>query len=198
MIERIDAKVLLLMLFIFGLVVAVPAQEQGFTITPRKVTTPPQIDGVLDDTCWAVAAPLNGFSKSAENTLSELQTRTYIVYDGEALYVAFDCDEPNPSARQTAEVRPDKMESGILRPAPSFRFACAGLRHRDRGRPVEQHLSERNLGAQPASRRQQHQRPPRNRVDGLQHTAPPGSLRMAGRPLPKDRGRAEWLRQHFS
>lgn len=94
---------------------SIQVQGAGFTIAPKKVTAAPTIDGVLDDDCWVGVKALTGFTKTTENYPAEVQTRVRMVYDDEALYLAFDCDEPNPSRMQA----PATSRKGLWRSDPA-------------------------------------------------------------------------------
>jgi hypothetical protein len=74
----------------------------GVDITAVKITTPPTIDGVLDDAVWKVANSVTDFvvfpgaTKKATN-----QTVAMIAYDDANLYVAYHCEEPNTGKLKT-------------------------------------------------------------------------------------------------
>jgi hypothetical protein len=62
---------------------------------PCPITsTPPQIDGKLDDPCWATAFKAKGFVDNATGNPVEPQTEALVTRDDSNLYVAFKCDEP--------------------------------------------------------------------------------------------------------
>lgn len=60
---------------------------------------PPQVDGVLDDPLWADALvlELKYEVRPAENGPAAVRTRVLLAYDADALYVAFDAEDPEPS-----------------------------------------------------------------------------------------------------
>jgi len=60
----------------------------------RYTGTPPLIDGILDDTCWASADVATDFvPRGAERTEPATpQTAVRFCYDSSALYVAFECE----------------------------------------------------------------------------------------------------------
>jgi len=63
-------------------------------ITAARVTTPPVIDGRLDDPCWEEAFPSGDFTNLRGNVGPATQaTVVRICYDASTLYVAFDCLE---------------------------------------------------------------------------------------------------------
>jgi hypothetical protein len=74
-----------------------PALRQ-FEVT--RATTPIKIDGVLDEDAWKTAAvidlPYEWFP--GDNTTPPVKTEALITYDGENLYVAFHCQDPDPKA----------------------------------------------------------------------------------------------------
>ncbi|MFB0519677.1 MAG: DUF5916 domain-containing protein, partial [Acidobacteriota bacterium] len=65
-----------------------------------KVSTPPKIDGVLDDAAWQEAAQLTGFyeTRPGENILPPVKTVAYIAYDDENFYFAFKVYDPKPQS----------------------------------------------------------------------------------------------------
>ncbi len=58
-----------------------------------RVDNAPVIDGRLDDPCWALANPWEGFTQRDPNPgeASTEQTNVHLVYTEHALYVAFEC-----------------------------------------------------------------------------------------------------------
>ncbi len=71
-----------------------------------KVDTPPRLDGILDDTCWKIAPPADGFTHSYYNSPVEDPVAVKLVYTAEAIYLGWEVFEPRPDkiiARQTQE-----------------------------------------------------------------------------------------------
>jgi len=64
-----------------------------------RTAAPPKIDGVLDDAMWANALvlELKYEVRPAENGPAGVRTRVLIAYDADALYLAFDAEDPDPS-----------------------------------------------------------------------------------------------------
>lgn len=64
-----------------------------------RVDSRPVIDGVLDDAVWAKAVvfELKYEVRPAENGPAAVRTRVLLAYDADALYVAFDAEDPDPS-----------------------------------------------------------------------------------------------------
>jgi len=60
----------------------------------RKTATPPKIDGVLDDPAWQGATPLT-LVDSLDGRPAQLRTTARLTWDDEALYVAFDSEDPD-------------------------------------------------------------------------------------------------------
>jgi hypothetical protein len=65
---------------------------------PRTATAP-TIDGKLDDAAWrdALVLELSYETRPAENTPAAVRTRVLLTYDADALYIAFDAEDPDPS-----------------------------------------------------------------------------------------------------
>ncbi|HEY8924314.1 MAG TPA: DUF5916 domain-containing protein, partial [Polyangia bacterium] len=61
----------------------------------RRVSTPPKLDGRLDDPAWREAQVVSDFVQQAPNEGSPPSERTAmrVVYDDEAVYVGFDCSQ---------------------------------------------------------------------------------------------------------
>jgi hypothetical protein len=60
----------------------------------RRTATPPRLDGILDDAAWAGATPLT-LVDSLDGRPAPLRTTVRMAWDDEALYVAFDCEDPD-------------------------------------------------------------------------------------------------------
>src|SRR5688572_16291643 len=88
------------------------AEEARPRLEPARISTPPAIDGVLDDaawqgtplplTEWLTYQPLNG-DKIAQ------QTEVRVVYDDKYIYFAFHCVDPEPAGVRTNISRRDTM-----------------------------------------------------------------------------------------
>jgi len=68
-----------------------------------RAAGPVQLDGVLEDPAWESAPWFGDFTSASagdenagEPKRAEVQTRFKVLYDDQALYVAVQCDEPNP------------------------------------------------------------------------------------------------------
>ena len=60
----------------------------------RRTATPPKLDGVLDDVAWRSATPLT-LVDSLDGHPAPLRTTVRMAWDDQALYVAFDCEDPD-------------------------------------------------------------------------------------------------------
>ncbi|HVP62072.1 MAG TPA: carbohydrate-binding family 9-like protein [Myxococcaceae bacterium] len=60
----------------------------------RRTATPPRIDGVLDDAAWHGATQLT-LVDSLDGRPAPFRTTARLAWDDEALYVAFDCEDPD-------------------------------------------------------------------------------------------------------
>jgi hypothetical protein len=60
----------------------------------RRTTHAPTLDGVLDDEAWKGATPLT-LVDSLDGRPTQFRTTVRMVWDDEALYVAFDCEDPD-------------------------------------------------------------------------------------------------------
>lgn len=92
-------------------IVAVAAVAGAREITAARTTSPPVIDGRLDDPCWAEAVPSSDFrSFRDELRPATQQTIVRICYDAGALYVAFDCLEDDVESISAAVAQRDASD----------------------------------------------------------------------------------------
>ncbi|HXT20140.1 MAG TPA: DUF5916 domain-containing protein, partial [Thermoanaerobaculia bacterium] len=82
-------------------------------ISPPRVAKGPDVDGVLDDEVWAMAAVLDSFthSRPVEGVRDTLGTLAMVCYDDENLYIAFHARD-NPRAVQAPVVPRDQVWQG--------------------------------------------------------------------------------------
>lgn len=81
-------------------------------VVPRAIDTAPRIDGVLDDNAWTGDAVPMGEWRSYNPLYGDTvpqQTRVWVAYDADALYFAFQCDDPEPAAIKTSISRRDNF-----------------------------------------------------------------------------------------
>ncbi|HET7217645.1 MAG TPA: DUF5916 domain-containing protein [Vicinamibacterales bacterium] len=88
------------------------ASQERTTLRSRALTEPPAIDGVLDDAAWT-APPLDtgewlSYNPLYGNTIPQ-KTQVWIGHDGNYLYFAFQCDDPDPSGIKTSITRRDNI-----------------------------------------------------------------------------------------
>ncbi len=79
------------------LLVCVQGFSQPKTIQAVKISQPPKIDGLLDDSSWNNVQPVTGFIQNfpSYGTVASQQTEVRIVYDNSAIYVgAYLYDDP--------------------------------------------------------------------------------------------------------
>ncbi len=87
--------------------------EGELEIHAVKISTPPKIDGVLDDAAWQKAAQLTGFyeTRPGENVLPPVKTVAYIAYDEENFYFAFKAYDPKPQSIRATMTDRDQIHS---------------------------------------------------------------------------------------
>lgn len=86
-----------------------------------RTDQPPVIDGKLDDGCWAMAAAMGEFRALSYYKLpvgpigqhAPVQTRGYLLYDDETLFVGVHCDEPEMESLRM-DVGPERHDGPIL------------------------------------------------------------------------------------
>ncbi|HTV01008.1 MAG TPA: DUF5916 domain-containing protein [Luteitalea sp.] len=78
-----------------------------------RTTTPPVIDGVLDDQPWSGTPQPLGDGWRSYNPLHgdtiKQETSVWIAYDDQAVYFAFKCDDPDPAGVKTSITRRDNI-----------------------------------------------------------------------------------------
>jgi hypothetical protein len=86
-----------------------PEDAHRRQIEAVRVTTPPTIDGRLDDDAWAASRPSEGFIRNHPDRgePSSQMTIVYVAYDDEYLYLAADCQDTDPDGVIGTELRRD-------------------------------------------------------------------------------------------
>jgi hypothetical protein len=95
------------------------AQQKGATqpgephdLSAQRVTTPPRLDGVLDDEAWS-AGPQTLDPWMSYNPMRGqqelLRTQVWVAYDDKAIYFAFKCLDPEPDKIRTTISRRDNV-----------------------------------------------------------------------------------------
>jgi hypothetical protein len=79
-------------------VLITPTLAAKETFNALKVSTPPVIDGILDEEVWKTAVPYSDFTSFIPDFGKVLPQKTtaWLAYDEENLYFAFDCQDPEP------------------------------------------------------------------------------------------------------
>jgi hypothetical protein len=108
-----------LLIALYAAALSVPAHAADNPPVPAlmaatRVTTPPVIDGILDDEAWT-ALPLPTDEWLSYNPLHgdkiPQKTTVWVAYDRDALYFAFRCDDPEPGGIKTSITRRDNIWS---------------------------------------------------------------------------------------
>jgi len=73
------------------------AQEQRIC-APRRIDTPPLIDGKLSDAAWSETATLGGFTVRGTDQPADPPTEIKLLFDDSALYLGIRCLEPEPDS----------------------------------------------------------------------------------------------------
>ena len=100
---------------------AADAQSTGLvpgrpSVSPTRVTTPPRIDGRLDDLAWTTAARLTTFvqQQPLEAEPASEETTVWVAYDNDRLYFAFDVKYSDPSIMRANRVDRDQASADDL------------------------------------------------------------------------------------
>ena len=82
--------------------------KSGWERTTRhvaKTTTPPKIDGKLDDECWKTAVHADGFHRFQSSEPVHERTEGWITSDKTHLYIAFYCHDTQPNLIRAHETQ---------------------------------------------------------------------------------------------
>jgi hypothetical protein len=82
------------------------------TIPAVTTDKPPVIDGKLDDEAWQSAPVAREFIDPYTGQPAADQTEAYILYDENAIYIAFYCHDSQPDAIVAREIRPGSQFPG--------------------------------------------------------------------------------------
>jgi hypothetical protein len=102
---------LVIAVLIFANVFILPGftHEPDYEITIAQVTSPPKIDGRLDDSVWQIAEPVEWGNINNGGEVDEDQfSYSWAVYDSEFIYIAFRNMEPNTNALTLAAAGHDQ------------------------------------------------------------------------------------------
>src|SRR3990170_4704832 len=77
-----------------------------------RCAEPPVVDGRLDDSCWILAAKLDGFvqTKPGDNSAPSRATEVFLAYDAHALYVGIRAADDPSRVRATVARRDDVLD----------------------------------------------------------------------------------------
>ena len=102
-----------------GLARAAPAGDAGVltgrvTVRPRRTTTPPAVDGLLDDAVWSNAARITEFvqREPQDGAPATEDTDIYLAYDDSNLYLAFHAKYDDPGIMRANRVDRDRAGFG--------------------------------------------------------------------------------------
>ena len=102
-----------------GFAPAPPAGDAGVlagrvTVRPRRTTTPPTVDGLLDDAVWGDAARITEFvqREPQDGAPATEDTDVYVAYDDANLYLAFHAKYENPDMMRANRVDRDRAGFG--------------------------------------------------------------------------------------
>ncbi len=100
-------------LVLLGFASAARAQSAEPAIAIHRAAGPITVDGDLSDPGWKGAARVEEFweTRPGDNVAPKVRTVGYLTYDDRALYVAFECDDPDPSRIRAPYVDRDNVSS---------------------------------------------------------------------------------------
>ncbi|MER3402464.1 MAG: hypothetical protein C4337_04015 [Armatimonadota bacterium] len=89
-----------------GLVLSAWAQSvEPARFPANRMEQPPIIDGVVNPDEWCSAYRIDRFWSPLRQQWGAFPTRAYIGYDSQYLYVAFECEDPDPQQIQARETK---------------------------------------------------------------------------------------------
>lgn len=94
--------------FLFFFVLGMAWAQEEVTpasIPAHKLTKPPVIDGVVQPGEWAEALKITEFWSPLRQKPGEFPTTAYLGYDARYFYVAFECEDPEPSKIRAQETK---------------------------------------------------------------------------------------------
>ncbi|OYT13676.1 MAG: hypothetical protein B6I19_03920, partial [Bacteroidetes bacterium 4572_114] len=82
-------SILTIFTFLLALTVAAATRNPNKTAYANRISSPPKIDGVLDDYCWETTEAISGLTQFDPDYSRPASQKSfvYIVYDDEAIYV---------------------------------------------------------------------------------------------------------------
>ena len=96
-----------------------PAGDAGVltgraTVRPRRTTTPPTVDGLLDDAVWSNAARITEFvqREPVDGAPASEDTDVFVAYDDTSLYLAFHAKYDDPGSMRANRVDRDRAGFG--------------------------------------------------------------------------------------
>jgi hypothetical protein len=117
--SRFSSLLVVCIVFAAGTIPALAAAPP-VELHARKISSPPKLDGILDDEAWSGAPlPLDNWMSynPMRGEAAAEQTKVWIAYDEQAIYVAFHC----------LDSQPEKIRSTISRRDSVFSDDWAGL-----------------------------------------------------------------------
>ncbi len=92
---------------------AVTEADRQHQLVAVRTSTPPELDGLLDDAVWADAVPLTMFLQSQPDEGAEATERTEVrlLYDTEAIYISARMWDSNPDAAVATVLRRDESHN---------------------------------------------------------------------------------------
>ena len=96
-----------------GAAMALTDLERAHQIVGVRVTTPPRIDGMLDEAAWQLATPISGFtqSKPREGEPATEATEVRILYDSSAIYIGAKLYDREPDRVVATVLRRDEDQA---------------------------------------------------------------------------------------
>jgi hypothetical protein len=87
------------------------ASRDEFQVQPSRASEPPNIDGLLDDAVWRLAARIEAFTQQepSDGEPATERTEVQLLYDANALYIAVHAYDSDPAGVIATEMRRDSL-----------------------------------------------------------------------------------------
>ncbi len=97
---------------IFAVVALIAFAQEKPAVKASRTSSPPRVDGILDDPCWVSAEPFSAFIQTYPNPGEKpaYGTEVKVIYDERTIYIGVNCLDPEPSKIDMRLIRRDRSE----------------------------------------------------------------------------------------
>ncbi|HNT17559.1 MAG TPA: hypothetical protein PKJ37_06675, partial [Acidobacteriota bacterium] len=104
-------KKVLAAIFFVIIASAIQAQDKP-AVKASRTSSPPKLDGLLDDPCWASAESFSAFIQTYPDPGEKpsFGTEVRVIYDERTIYIGLNCLDAEPSKIDMRLIRRDRSE----------------------------------------------------------------------------------------